>query len=78
MIQEQDIILKKKKGKKRDFFIGLDLTVPEKAWAIGLNVAPNEYKNYVLDKEILAKTNTEEDLQEQFNRNVEEVIKNIK
>lgn len=67
-----------KKGKKRDFFIGLDLTVPEKSWAIGLNVAPNEYKNYVLDKEILAKTNTEEDLQEQFNRNVEEVIKNIK
>ena len=67
-----------KKGEKREFFIGLDLLVPEKAWSIGLNIAPNVYQNFELDKEILTKCNSDDKIQEEFNRNVEEVIKKIK
>ncbi len=69
---------KERKGQKREFFIGLDLSVTEKSWAIGLNIAENKYENYELDKEILTKSNNEEDLQEKFNKNVEEVLKQIK
>ena len=73
---------KEKKGKKRDLFIGLDLTTPETAWSIGINQPDGSYKNdiYTLDKEILAKcssSGTDEKLQEEFNKNAEEVMKRI-
>ena len=71
-------VLKEKKGKKRKFFIGLDLTVDENNWADGLAVGQDMYDNYTLDKEILAKCTSDEELQEQFNKNLEEVIAGIK
>ena len=69
----------RKREREDIFFLGYDLTVrSEKAWSVAVRVQekPNDvYENYSLDKEILAKCNSDEELQEEFNKNVIEVIK---
>ena len=76
-------------GKKRSFFIGLSPAVDNKDYyySIALKVTPDmncknyyaddEYAYFPLDKEILARCTSEEDLQAEFNKNVEEVLKSI-
>ena len=77
-----------KNGKKREFFIGLDPNAPKEFyWAINLDI--DYYKNdkgvytnghyafFPLDKEILAKCTNEQDLQEEFNKNVNDVLNSI-
>ncbi len=77
-----------KDKKERNFFIGLDLNVPiEYSWAVEILIdnykqSTDTYTNgyyayFSLDKEILAKFNSEKDLQEAFNKNAEEVLKSI-
>ena len=80
---------KENKGKNRAFFVGINPCAPNPydfSIALELNGKVNcntdcysddGYAYFPLDKEILAKYNSEEDLQEQFNKNVEEVIARI-
>ena len=76
------------KGKKRSFFIGFDPNAPlEQNLAIEVDL--NTYKNiknmytngyfayFPLDKEILAKYDSDDELQAAFNANVEAVLNSI-
>ena len=70
-----------KDGKKRNFFIGLSPhEVEDKFFSVAklIEGSNDSWDYFKIDKEILAKCTTEEDLQEEFNRKAEEVIKNIK
>ncbi len=77
-----------KNGKKRTFFIGLSPQVDKDYYySIALLLKDNrenknwhiedDYAFFSLDKEILAKFDSEKDLQEEFNKNAEEVLKSI-
>lgn len=78
-----------KKGKKRLFFLGLcpNLKNEDYYFSICLNspspdieagYKDDEWAYFPLDKEILAACDSDEELQERFNKNVEEVLKSIK
>ena len=79
-----------KRNKKRAFFIGLAPTVPNKDYyySLELRVDDNmkkdgwyidgDYAFFPLDKEILTKYESEEKLQEEFNKNVISVLNSIK
>lgn len=76
---------------KHGLYIGLSLTVPQDyyfsiaLWLDGKNedeikkyeYTDKEYAYFPLDKTILAKHTSEEDLQEAFNKNAEEALKKI-
>lgn len=78
------------KNKKRNFFIGLSPYVKNKEYYYSLALqieetmqtnnwyVEDEYAFFPLDKEILAKCKTDEELQETFNKNVLNTIKTIK
>ena len=67
----------KKKGEPEyDLFIGLSLYA-EKYYSIAKYISGDTWDYFELDKEILAKCNTEE-LQQEFNKNVEDVLLKIK
>lgn len=67
-----------KKNKKRHFFIGFS-PYEEKYFSIAKrkNETTGSWVFFELDKEILAKYDTDEQLQEAFNKNVESVLGNI-
>ena len=68
----------KKKGElKYDLFIGLSPHA-EKYYSIAKYISDDTWDCFDLDKEILAKCNTEEELQQEFNKNVEDVMLKIK
>ena len=79
-----------RKNKKRNFFIGLSPCVNNKNYyySIALQIeetrqttnwyVEDEYAFFSLDKEILAKCKTDEELQEAFNKNVLDTINSIK
>ena len=80
---------KELKGKKRSFYLGLNPSLQDPYFfAVALEIDEEAEKNpnwyyadnwayFPLDKEILAKCDSDEDLQEAFNKNVEEVIASI-
>lgn len=75
------------KEKKRNFFIGLSPTISDKKYSFSIALELEENMNYdstlqeggyaflPLNKEILSKYDSDDELQEAFNKNVEEVIK---
>ena len=68
---------KKKGAPEYDLFIGLSLYA-EKYYSIAKYISGDSWDCFELDKEILAKCNTEEELQQEFNKNVEDVMLKIK
>lgn len=67
-----------KVGKKRSFFVGLSPSEKEYfSVAKLIDGANDSWDFYELDKEILAKCNSDEEIQEEFNKNVEDVMKAI-
>ena len=81
-------VFTEKKNQKRTFFIGLSPVVDNNYYySIALELKDNqknknwyiydEHAYFSLDKEILAKFDSEKDLQEEFNKNAEEVLKSI-
>lgn len=64
--------------KKRHFFIGFS-PYEEKYFSIAKRIdeTTDSWVFFELDKEILAKYDTDEQLQEAFNKNVESVLGNI-
>lgn len=68
---------KKKGEEKYDLFIGLSLYT-EKYYSIAKYISGDTWDYFELDKEILAKCNSEEELQQEFNKNIEDVMLKIK
>ena len=67
---------KKKGAPEYDLFIGLSLYA-EKYYSIAKYISGDTWDFFELDKEILAKCNIEEELQQEFNKNVEDVMLKI-
>ena len=67
-----------KDGEKREFFIGLS-PHEDKFFSVAKRIegANDSWDFFELDKEILAKCTTDDKLQEEFNKNVEDVIGKI-
>jgi len=68
---------KKKGAPEYDLFIGLSPHA-EKYYSIAKYISGDNWDYFELDKEILAKCNTEEELQQEFNKNAEDVMLKIK
>lgn len=68
---------KKKGAPEYDLFIGLSLYA-EKYYSIAKYISGDTWDYFELDKEILAKCKTKEELQQEFNKNVEDVMLKIK
>jgi len=67
-----------KDDKKRNFFVGLSPKCKEYfSVAKFIDGSNDSWDFFELDKEILAKCNSEEEIQAEFNKNVETVIKTI-
>lgn len=68
-----------KTGMQRNFFIGLDLTLSHDIFTISLQTSTNQYDEYhPLDREILTKFDSDEKMQEEFNKNIMQVLESIK